>query len=154
MTRCAPAHACATTGLHHHGAVRRYLLALSFVGLVAGAMLPMPVSAQTPPIPGAARNFPEAALRGALVITGQGMATINGNAIRLAPGMRLFNAQNQLTMLHTVIGQKFTVNYLIEPSTGMLWTAWVLTPTEAAQERKGSGVQRNFSFDSDSTTTR
>lgn len=112
--------------------VARLLLACSFT-LLAG--ISASVQAQMSPVVGAARNFPEAAVRGTLVITGQGMAEINGKAIRMAPGMRLFNAENALLMLHTVIGQKFTVNYLIEPSTGLLWTAWVLSPAEAAQKR-------------------
>ncbi|MBX9935796.1 MAG: hypothetical protein K2Y10_04305 [Burkholderiaceae bacterium] len=93
------------------------------------------------PKAGAGRNFPEAALRGTLVVTGQGMAEVNGKAIRMAPGMRLFNAESALVMLHTVIGQKLTVNYVIEPSTGWLLTAWVLSSAEAAQERKSNTVR-------------
>lgn len=101
------------------------------------------------------RNFPDAALRGSLVITGASDAEINGNAIRLAPGMRLFSPQNTLVMMHTVKGQQFTVNYLIENSTGMLISAWILSNSEAAQPRKGSdSVQRNFRFESDATPVR
>lgn len=139
------------------GAVRRLwpLLALCAASALGGlASLPTPAQAQMLPVTGASRNFPEAALRGTLVITGQGQAAINGKAIRTAPGMRLFNAENALVMLHTVIGQKFTVNYLLEPSTGLLITAWVLSTAEAAQQRQGSGVQRNFFFSSDSATVR
>ncbi len=66
------------------------------------------------------RNFPDAALRGSLVITGASDAEINGRTIRMAPGMRLFSPQNTLVMMHTIKGQQFTVNYLIENSTGML----------------------------------
>ena len=76
------------------------------------------------------RNFPDAALRGSLVITGASDAEINGRAIRMAPGMRLFSPQNTLVMMHTIKGQQFTVNYLIENSTGMLISAWILTPAE------------------------
>ncbi len=101
------------------------------------------------------RNFPDAALRGSLVITGASDAEINGNAIRMAPGMRLFSPQNTLVMMHTVKGQQFTVNYLIENSTGMLISAWILSNSEAAQPRKGSdSVQRNFRFESDATPVR
>ena len=101
------------------------------------------------------RNFPDAALRGSLVITGASDAEINGNAIRMAPGMRLFSPQNTLVMMHTVKGQQFTVNYLIENGTGMLITAWILSNSEAAQPRKGSdAVQHNYRFESDATPVR
>ena len=93
------------------------------------------------------RNFPEAALRGTLVITSATTATINGNAIRMAPGMRLLSPENGLVMLHTVVGQEFTANYLIENSTGMLLTAWILSRAEAAQARAG-GVANTVNYTS------
>ena len=93
------------------------------------------------------RNFPEAALRGTLVITSATTATINGNAIRMAPGMRLLSPENGLVMLHTVVGQEFTANYLIENSTGMLLTAWILSKAEAAQARAG-GVANTVNYTS------
>ena len=86
------------------------------------------------------RNFPEAALRGTLVITSATTATLNGTPIRMAPGMRLLSPENGLVMLHTVVGQEFTANYLIENSTGMLLTAWILSKAEAAQARAGSNA--------------
>ena len=104
---------------------------------------------------GGMRNFPDAALRGSLVITAASEAEINGRTVRMAPGMRLFSPQNTLVMMHTVLGQQFTVNYLIEKSTGMLLTAWILSNAEAAQKRAGSdSVQRNFTFESDATPAR
>ena len=111
------------------------LYAASALGGLAAASLPTPAQAQMLPTPGAGRNFPEAALRGTLRMTGQNEAEINGKAIRTAPGMRLFNPENALVMMHTIIGQKFTVNYVIEPSTGLLITAWVLSTAEAKQSR-------------------
>lgn len=90
---------------------------------------------QVPPGLDNVRNFPEAALRGKLAVVSSVDAELNGNAIRMAPGMRLFSPQNSLVMLHTVMGQSFKVNYVIEPSTGMLLTAWILTEAEAAQPR-------------------
>ena len=101
------------------------------------------------------RNFPDAALRGSLVITGASDAEINGRTIRMAPGMRLFSPQNTLVMMHTIKGQQFTVNYLIENSTGMLISAWILSNSEAAQPRKGSDtVLRNYRFETDATPAR
>jgi len=58
----------------------------------------------------------------------------------MAPGMRLLNPENGLVMLHTVVGQEFTANYLIENSTGMLLTAWILSKSEAAQARAGGAA--------------
>ena len=57
--------------------------------------------------------------------------------------------------VRTLFRKKFTVNYLIENSTGMLLTAWILSNAEAAQKRAGSdSVQRNFTFESDATPAR
>ena len=96
------------------------------------------------------RTFPDAAQRGNLTITSVSEASLNGRPIRMAPGMRLLSPQNTLVMAHTVVGQSFKVNYVIETSTGMLITAWILTQGEAEQPRKGSDtVERNFRAESD-----
>lgn len=106
---------------------------------------PLPTSAQVQGALGVSRTFPDAALRGTLTITAASDATLNGRAIRMAPGMRLFSPQNSLVMAHMVLGQTFKVNYLIEPSTGMLQSAWILSQGEADQPRKGSDtVERNY----------
>lgn len=105
----------------------------------------LPATAQVQSALGGTRTFPDAALRGTLTITAGSDATLNGRAIRMAPGMRLFSPQNTLVMAHTVLGQSFLVNYVIEPSTGMLQTAWILSQGEADQPRKGSDtVERNY----------
>ncbi len=105
---------------------------------------------QMPSGMGMVRNFPEAALRGALTVTSANEARLNGQTIRMAPGMRLFSPQNTLIMSHSVIGQTFKVNYVIEQSTGMLHTAWILTQGEADVPRKSPGevVDRNYRTDS------
>jgi hypothetical protein len=105
---------------------------------------------QVQPGLGGVRNFPDASLRGNLTIQVGSQAVLNGREVRMAPGMRLFSPQNTLVMLHTVQGQTFKVNYLIENSTGMLLSAWILTEGEAAQPRKGSDtIDYNFRTDSD-----
>ena len=96
-----------------------------------------PASAQTQPGLGLSRPFPEAALRGTLSINTASEATLNGKTIRMAPGMRLFSPQNTLVMAHTVLGQTFKVNYVLEASTGMLHAAWILSEAEAAKPLKG-----------------
>jgi hypothetical protein len=110
----------------------------------------LPATAQVQPGLGGTRTFPDAAQRGNLTITSVSEASLNGRPIRMAPGMRLLSPQNTLVMAHTVVGQSFKVNYVIETSTGMLITAWILTQGEAEQPRKGSDtVERNFRAESD-----
>ncbi len=105
--------------------------------LLAAAALP--AQAQNAPTVMAAtagtRNFPPAALRGTLVIGTMPDVQLNGKPLRTTPGFRLFSADGRLLMGHTLAGQKLLVNYVIEPSTQWLHTAWVLTPEEAALKR-------------------
>ncbi|MFY3385776.1 hypothetical protein [Paracidovorax sp. MALMAid1276] len=129
----------------------RRALALGLTCALLGGTLP--ASAQVQGALGGMRTFPDAALRGTLTITAMSDATLNGRAIRMAPGMRLFSPQNTLVMAHSVLGQSFKVNYLIEPSTGMLLTAWILSQGEADQPRKGSDtVDRNYRSEYDAVT--
>jgi hypothetical protein len=124
----------------------------SLIAAVACALLAsaLPAAAQVPPGLGGMRTFPDAALRGSLTVNTVSEVTLNGRAIRLAPGMRLLSPQNTLVMVHTVLGQSYKVNYVIETSTGMLITAWILTQGEAEQPRKGSDtVERNYRAESD-----
>ena len=116
---------------------RPLLAAVALTGLL-GAVAFQPAQAQVVNPLGNVRNFPEAAQRGTLTIVSVQEAKLNSRDIRMAPGMRLFSPQNNLVMLHNVTGQSFKVNYLIENSTGMLLSAWILTQGEAAQPRKGS----------------
>ncbi len=116
---------------HRHA----WLAALACCGLLSAAV---PAVAQVEPGLGMNRPFPEAALRGTLTLSTTAEAVLNGKSIRMAPGMRLFSPQNTLIMAHTVLGQTFKVNYVLEASTGMLHAAWILTEREAAQPRKGS----------------
>ena len=108
-----------------------------------------PVVAQVPGSLGGVRTFPEQARRGTLSVLSTVEAQIDGTPVRMAPGMRLMSPQNSLIMLHMVIGKQYAVNYTIEKSTGMLHTAWILNKEELALPREGSGVKRNFRFESD-----
>ena len=113
-------------------------LAASLALLTACAWLPAqaqttaPVNAATA---AGTRNFPPDAQRGKLVIGSMPMVTLNNKAMRTTPGFRLFSAEGRLLMAHTLIDQPLLVNYVIEPSTQWLHTAWVLTPAEAALKR-------------------
>ena len=126
-----------------------HVLAAGLACILFGGALP--AASQVQSALGITRTFPDAALRGTLTITAASDATLNGRPIRMAPGMRLFSPQNTLVMAHMVLGQTFKVNYLIEPSTGMLLSAWILSQGEADQPRKGSdSVDRNYRAESDS----
>lgn len=103
-------------------------LACSLWGAVA-----VPAHAQG--FPAGTRSFPDTAQRGELVISAMPEVTLNGKTIRTAPGFRLFDAENRLVFAHTLAGKKFTVNYVIEPSTQWLHTVWILTPIEAKVQR-------------------
>lgn len=134
MNRCnTPISAPISAPIYRHR--HAWLAALACCGLLAAAM---PAVAQVEPGLGMNRPFPEAALRGTLTLSTTAEAVLNGKSIRMAPGMRLFSPQNTLIMAHTVLGQTFKVNYVLEASTGMLHAAWILTEREAAQPRKGS----------------
>ena len=121
---------------------------------LCGGLCTMPVAALAQSdaqltAPASLRNFPESALRGKLVVTGMYDAKLNGKSIRMAPGVRLFSPQNTLVQAHTVLEKPFTVNYVLENSTGMLLTAWILSKEEAAQKRKGSSGRSFLWFGAD-----
>ena len=129
------------------------LALLAALALGAGlSALPAPALAQDAEqqaAPASLRNFPEAALRGKLVVTGMYDARLNGKPIRMAPGVRLFSPQNSLVQAHTVLEKPFTVNYVLENSTGMLLTAWILGKEEAAQKRPGASGRSFLWFGAD-----
>ena len=138
MTRCSRLRA-----------FRRPTLAVLLTLCAAGWLPTTPALAQVPGDLGGSRTFPDQAKRGTLTILSTVDAQIDGKPVRMAPGMRLLSPQNSLVMLHTVIGKQYVVNFRIEPSTGMLHTAWILNKAEIALPRPGSTEQRNFRFESD-----
>jgi len=82
-----------------------------------------------------ARALPQHALFGTLVVQDASNARINGKAFRIAPGMRLFSQNNTLIHVNQVAGERLRVRYLMEASTGMLQTAWVLRESEIPPRR-------------------
>lgn len=126
MIRCPP----------RPGAVPLLACALSSLLLASSALVTLPANAQIQAHDsGQVRNFPPVARRGTLVVTGLYDAELNGKPVRMAPGVRLFGTGNALVPIHTAVGTALTVNYINEVSTGMLLTAWILSPSEAAQKR-------------------
>lgn len=123
MQRCFPSHS-------------RAALLLCCAALLAG--MSAAASAQQAPVAAGQRTFPANTERGTLKILSRTQGEIDGKAVRLAPGLRIFNQQNALVFAHTLAGEPLKVNYLMEASTGRLHTAWLLTPAEAkSKPRKG-----------------
>mgnify|MGYP003595182789 FL=1 len=128
---------CPTTTPHTTRLRRTTRAAATALALCLSAAA-VPAIAQTAtfaPVQGQTRAFPPQALRGTLIVTTATTATIDGNALNLAPAFKLYNPQNTQVRPGTVVGQSYTVNYVIEKSTGLVHAAWVLNSAEAAQKR-------------------
>ena len=76
------------------------------------------------------RNFPPSAQFAEMAITNFPEVAINGQAVRTAPGFRLFSPERTLVFASNSQGQKFLAAFTIEPQTQWVHTAWVLTPEE------------------------
>lgn len=103
----------------------RFLLPLAFAVSTA---LHAPAQAQTH------RAFPPTALRGEFVITQFPDALINGHVAKLAPGVRLFGDNGLMQSPASFTGQKAVIHYVIEPSSGLVQTIWILNPAELANK--------------------
>lgn len=130
MNRCDKPHS------HKPSATVRPLAAATLCALLALCAAPAAIAQTEVMEHSVARNFPPTSQRGDLIVTSAVEGKVNGDMYRLAPGVRIFNQQNQLVFAHSVIGQKLDVRYLVEPSTGMLLTVWILTTNELAKEPK------------------
>jgi hypothetical protein len=108
MPRCAPD--------------RRTFVLSAALALLGAAVQGQPVSGH--------RRFPANALRGELVITGAPEVTLNGRPDRLAPGARIRGESNLLTTPASLTGQRLTVHYTREASSGLLMDVWILQPME------------------------
>jgi hypothetical protein len=95
--------------------------------LVAAFVLALPAAAQVQ------RNFPQNALRGAIVFGVAPEITVNGQVARLAPGARIHDLNNMTIVPGGLLGGRFLVNYTIDIS-GLVKDVWVLRPEEAANQ--------------------
>jgi len=89
------------------------------------------------------RDFPASALRGKLTITDYPNVTVNGQALRLSPGSRIWNTQ-QLTQVPNSLGtDTYQVNYTLNIQ-GDIDRVWILTTDEASQkiEAQRNGMKR------------
>jgi hypothetical protein len=101
--------------------LRRVLL------LAAAFLFAMPALAQVQ------RNFPQNALRGAIVFGTAPDITLNGQPARLAPGTRIRDMNNMTVVPSGLLGGRFLVNYTVDLS-GLVKDVWVLRPEEAANQ--------------------
>ena len=93
------------------------------------------------------RKFPDTAKRGSMSFTAGPDVLINGNAERLAPGVRIRGTNNLLVMPGPLVGQTLLVNYVREPQ-GLVREIWILSESEAEEERGGMETITNFLFGS------
>ena len=77
------------------------------------------------------RNFPQNALRGAIVVGVPPEITLNGRAARLAPGARIRGENNMVEMSASLSGSRLLVNYTLDPL-GLVMNVWILRAEEAA----------------------
>ena len=94
------------------------------LALLAAAFLAAPAAAQVQ------RNFPQNALRGAIVIGEAPEIVLNGRPARLAPGARIRDQNNMSVVPMAVQGGPFLVNYTFD-TLGLVKDVWILRPEEA-----------------------
>lgn len=137
MKRCSP-HVFSRSGLFPS----RFSFVRSHAGLLlmlATSVAPVAVWAQSATTENAAvtaafsRVIPAAAQFGTVVLGDNSQAAVDGKAVRMAPGLRVFNEKNELVQAHFLRGQKMKVKYTIEPATGFLQGVWVLAEHEIPQ---------------------
>jgi hypothetical protein len=75
------------------------------------------------------RNIPEQAKDGEISHLQDMIASINGVAVRLAPGVQIRDQDNRL-VLPTAVPPGSQVKYLLDEQ-GMVRQVWILTPAEA-----------------------
>lgn len=85
------------------------------------------------------RDFPATTLRGKMTITDYPNVIVDGKALRLSPGSRIWNTQ-QLTQIPNSLGtDTYLVNYTLNLQ-GDIDRVWILTTDEASQKVE---AQRN-----------
>lgn len=78
------------------------------------------------------RPFPQNAKRGTMSLGQYPEIAIDGQVLRLAPGARIWNADNLIQMPAELYGRDFTVNYT-EDMQGAINRVWILNPQEASE---------------------
>jgi len=97
------------------------------LAFAAAFLLASPAAAQVQ------RNFPQNALRGAIVFGTAPEIALNGQVARLAPAARIRDMSNMMVTPSAVHGGKFLVHYTVD-TVGLVKDVWILTPAEAARK--------------------
>jgi hypothetical protein len=94
------------------------------------------------------RNFPATALRGEMQLAQPPVLLLNGQQARLAPGARIRDMNNMLTMSGTLVDRRLAVHYTLDTA-GLLFEVWVLTEQELANQPwpRSPEEARTWSFD-------
>lgn len=79
------------------------------------------------------RAFPENAYRGVIVFGAPPAVRLDGQDTQLAPGSRVRNPDNMLVLSGELVGNKFIVNYTVDPS-GIVKDVWILRDEEVANK--------------------
>ncbi|MEX1165761.1 MAG: hypothetical protein WEK74_02620 [Hydrogenophaga sp.] len=106
--------------------------------LLAMGLMCWGIAAQAQALP---RNFPDNALRGAMVVTQPPLITMDGKATQLSPGARIKNLNNTVVMSGTLVGQQVVVNYTLNG--GQVHDVWILGEREAALKRPRAADLKN-----------
>jgi hypothetical protein len=83
-----------------------------------------------------ARTIPREAQRGEFTHVMQGIVSVNGQQMKLAPGALIY-AQNNLTVVPSEVPPNSLVEYTVDRN-GDLAKVWILTPAEAARQNPNS----------------
>ncbi len=75
--------------------------------------------------------IPPKAQRADIIFNRSPDVLINGKAARLAPGARIFNQQNLIVMYSALQGA-IKAKFVLEDSTGLVLSVWILTEDEIA----------------------
>jgi hypothetical protein len=113
--------------------------------LCAALLIALPAQAQ--------RVFENNALRGELVVKAPPEALLNGKPARLAPGARIRNAQNMITLSGALVDQRLVVNYALD-GMGLVREVWVLTEEEARRLPWPRTVEESRTWQFDPTLQR
>lgn len=114
------------------------LLALAMLSGLAAAPAAVAQTTETKPV---ARVLPKAALRADMVVVDAARIILNDKPERLAPGVRIRGADNQLVFATRLVNQTLDVKY-VRATGGMIQQVWVLNSEEAKEARNDSLLDR------------
>ncbi len=103
------------------------------LGLMAGPLSALAQNQGTAYLPQRIPPISAQAQRGTLRITMPPDVLLNGKPARLAPGSRIRNRNNLITVSGALMGEDLPVRYTRDPL-GLVFEVWVLTAAEVARD--------------------